>query len=229
MFKGFTGETIDFLWGIRLNNNREWFEAHKEIYLAELYRPMVEMADELCEYLRSLRPDHGLARKVTRIYRDTRRLFGKGPYKDGLWFCVDQPSEDWRDKPTFYFEIDPDCYSYGLGDMASPLSMAKLRARIARDPETMERLMRRLAGQAEFALETEDYKRPKSAAPSPALEPWFRARSFTIVHQDKLTEDLFNREIVGRLKRGWEFLLPYYDYFITLDGDPDPPPKEVPS
>ena len=95
MFKGFTGETIDFLWGIRLNNNREWFEAHKEIYLAELYRPMVEMADELCEYLRSLRPDHGLARKVTRIYRDTRRLVlrpggfgiaavhGKAPRPDG--------------------------------------------------------------------------------------------------------------------------------------------------
>ena len=28
-FTGFSPETIDFLWGIRMNNNREWFLAHK--------------------------------------------------------------------------------------------------------------------------------------------------------------------------------------------------------
>ena len=30
MFEGFSPETVDFLWGIRLNNNREWFLAHKK-------------------------------------------------------------------------------------------------------------------------------------------------------------------------------------------------------
>ena len=25
MFEGFSPETFDFLWGIRMNNNREWF------------------------------------------------------------------------------------------------------------------------------------------------------------------------------------------------------------
>ena len=29
MFQGFTPETIDFLWGIRMNNNRDWFTANK--------------------------------------------------------------------------------------------------------------------------------------------------------------------------------------------------------
>lgn len=29
MFTGFTPETIDFLWGIRMNNNRDWFLEHK--------------------------------------------------------------------------------------------------------------------------------------------------------------------------------------------------------
>ena len=31
MFTGFTDETVDFMWGIRFNNERTWFEAHKEI------------------------------------------------------------------------------------------------------------------------------------------------------------------------------------------------------
>ncbi len=40
MFTGFTDETVDFMWGIRFNNERSWFEAHKEIYLEHFYRPM---------------------------------------------------------------------------------------------------------------------------------------------------------------------------------------------
>ena len=30
MFQGFTQGTTDFLWGIRFNNERGWFLAHKE-------------------------------------------------------------------------------------------------------------------------------------------------------------------------------------------------------
>ena len=82
--------------------------------------------------------------------------------------------------------------------------------------------VRRLSGQQELVLETADYKRPRGQAPSPLLEPWYRAKSFSIYHQDKLTEELFSREIVDHLKRDFEFLLPYYDYFVTLDSDPDP-------
>ena len=54
------------------------------------------------------------------------------------------------------------------------------------------------------------------------LEPWYRARSFTICHNDKLTDELFSRDIVERLRQDFTFLLPYYDYFVTLEGDPDP-------
>ena len=33
MFQGYRQETLDFLWGIRFNNDRTWFQAHKEEYL----------------------------------------------------------------------------------------------------------------------------------------------------------------------------------------------------
>ena len=37
MFQGFSPETIDFLWGLRLNNYRDWFMAHKDEYQKHLY------------------------------------------------------------------------------------------------------------------------------------------------------------------------------------------------
>ena len=67
MFTGFTDETVDFMWGIRFNNERAWFEAHKEIYLTHFYQPMRELGDELYDYIAAKRPDLGLIRKVTRM------------------------------------------------------------------------------------------------------------------------------------------------------------------
>ena len=50
MFQGFSKETVDFMWGIRFNNERSWFEAHKDEYKTCLETPM----KELCKYLASL-------------------------------------------------------------------------------------------------------------------------------------------------------------------------------
>ena len=46
-FTGFYPETIDFLWGIRLNNHREWFEAHKADYQRFLWEPMKALAADV--------------------------------------------------------------------------------------------------------------------------------------------------------------------------------------
>ena len=47
MFSGFTPETVDFLWGIRMNNNRDWFQANKQHYIDYLYQPMKALGQEL--------------------------------------------------------------------------------------------------------------------------------------------------------------------------------------
>lgn len=224
MFTGFTDETVDFMWGIRFNNEKTWFEANKQTYLAHLQTPMRELCGEMYEFLQEKLPDVTLMGKTSRIYRDARRLFGRGPYKDHLWFSVARPMEEaWTDRPSFWFELTPDGWSYGMGYWVSkPVTMAKLRARIDRDPATMEALTAALLAQEEFSLDTSDYKKPRAQAPSEILEPWYRAKYFSIGHEEKLTEELFSRDIVERLKKGYEFLLPYFTYFDTLSGDPDP-------
>ena len=223
MFTGFTEETVDFMWGIRFNNERSWFEDHKETYLTQFYRPMRDLAEETYTHLTARRPEYGLICKVTRIYRDARRLHGRGPYKDSLWFSVEQPAEQWTSRPTFWFELAPEGWSCGMGYyMPKPVTMAKLRARISRDPKPMEKLMRSLKGQTELDVTAEMYKKPRGTAPSALVVPWYQTKSFSICHQDELTEELFGREIAAHVKRDFDALLPWYDYFVTLDGEMDP-------
>ena len=47
MFQGFSQEAVDFLWGIRFNNERGWFEARKEEYLTLVAGPMRELGEQV--------------------------------------------------------------------------------------------------------------------------------------------------------------------------------------
>ena len=69
MFQGFTPETVDFLWGIRMNNNRDWFAANKSKYQEALYEPMKALGQDL---FAPFRERSGDILKVSRIYRDAR-------------------------------------------------------------------------------------------------------------------------------------------------------------
>ncbi len=76
MFTGYSDKTMEFMWGIRLNNNRDWFTAHKEEYLSHLYQPTMELGRDVYEKFMEKFPKSGLHLHVCRIYRDARRLHG---------------------------------------------------------------------------------------------------------------------------------------------------------
>ena len=223
MFQGFSQETIDFLWGIRFNNERGWFEAHKQDYQDHLYKPMKELGADVQARLLELYPKSQLNLKISRIYRDARRLFGRGPYKDHLWLSLfrwDEGEDGAR--PVLWFELTPDEWSYGMGFYSvKPATMARLRRQLQERPEEMEALMRRLARQREFTLSGETYKKPRGQAPSELLSPWYVLKGFSLSHDEALTEELFSREILERAKAGFDFLLPYYRYFSALCAEGD--------
>ena len=110
MFEGFTPETVDFLWGIRMNNNREWFLEHKKDYVNQLYEPMKALGKDLFEPFLD-RPGNLL--KVSRIYRDAR-MHHPVPYKESLWICIRRDVEWWAENPCLYFEINPEGVHYGF-------------------------------------------------------------------------------------------------------------------
>ena len=103
MFEGFSPETIDFLWGIRMNNNRDWFLEHKKQYVDTLYTPMKELGQLLFE---PFLEKPGSILKVSRIYRDAR-LHHPLPYKESLWCCIRQDVDWWAENPCLFFEIRP--------------------------------------------------------------------------------------------------------------------------
>ena len=222
MFEGYTQGTIDFLWGLRLNNERSWFLEHKAEFLETVDAPTRALAAQLTEAMTGEFPKLELECKVSRIYRDARRLFGRGPYKDHLWFSLRKPGEHDSAIPCFFFEVAPERYSYGMGCWdPTPLTMAKLRARIDRDPKPVEKLARQVERRGEFTLEGELYKRPKGD-PGPLLYPWYNRRQLSLCRDCNCEGLFFSPELAGQVLEGWRSLVPHYQFLRSLAGDPAP-------
>jgi uncharacterized protein (TIGR02453 family) len=223
VFRGFNQDTIDFMWNIRFNNEKTWFEDHKNEYLRDFYNPMKLLAAQVFEHVAGEDNKRGFIFKVSRIYRDARRLHGNGLYKDCLWFSIERPSKQWTSSPAFWFELSPEGWSYGLGYyQAKPETMARFRSRIDNNPKVFAKLIAPLAKQLEFTLEGPDYVRKKEA-PSVKVAPWYNKKSFSLIHSQINGEELFSPGLPERLIEGFRFLLPFYDYFSTLDTDMSPP------
>lgn len=224
MFQGFTQGAVDFLWGIALNNNREWFTAHKQEYLDLLDRPLRELSVQLRDAMNQKYPELGLLAHVCRIYRDARRLHGRGPYKDHLWLVLERPTEESSAHPAFYFEIAPNYYSYGCGfwDMTPKLA-AMHRARIDRDPKALSAIARQTE-RSKFKLFGEEYKRPKGDA-GRLLNPWYNRKNFGLSYDDNCEGVLFTPELFDDVFDGFLFLTPFFRYYDTLAGDPPPSKK----
>lgn len=220
MFQGFSEQTIDFLWGIRLNNHRDWFLEHKQDYLDYLYNPLKELGAGLLEAMEEEFPKENLQLKVARIYRDVRRVKYGGLYKDHLWLVLRQPSEEWTARPAFYFEIFPEGYEYGMGYYcARPVQMEQYRRRILRDPKPLERLARKLERQELFHLEGEEYKRSKGEC-SPVLKPWFNRKNITLCAPHEPDERMTTPALKEDILEGFRWLMPYYRYFKALELEP---------
>jgi len=220
MFTGFSQRTIDFMHNIRLNNNREWFEAHKDDYKRDFQAPMKELGLQVFDRINAAYGKRGFVHKLSRIYRDARRVRDGNLYRDHLWFSVERPAMDDEESSgvlTFWFDLGPDGWSYGLGYYAAKAAtMGQLRKYIDAQPKKLEKLIDLLATQSEFVLDGPEYARPKTA-PTPKTQTWYNKKSFSLIHVGEITNDLFTPEFADRLVNGYTFLMPFYDYISDAE------------
>ena len=216
-FNGFTMETSRFLWDLAFHNERPWFQEHRERFQRALKEPFDALGRETLALVRAAHPDEPWQLHISRIYRDARRLFGRGPYKDHLWFTV-WSGADRHDSPAFWFEISASSWGCGAGFYdASAGQMEAYRQYIEEHPAEMEALARRLARQKAFILDGEDYKRPKKDV-GELLNPWYNKKWVGVTSMHDFEGDILSPELPKILAEDYEFLMPYYRLFCRFRG-----------
>jgi uncharacterized protein (TIGR02453 family) len=213
MFTGFTPETVDFLWGIRMNNCRDWFMEHKKQYVSTLYEPMKALGWELFQ---PFVDKSGHLLKVSRIYRDAR-LHHPLPYKESLWLCIRRSTENWAEQPCLFFEINPDGIFYGFSLWGpKPAMMKAFRKAIAAKPEEFLQIIRQAEEATGLQLEAETYARPEKCE-NPDLERFFLWKTHLgLTVTEPFSEATFGPELAQRVGTLFEKLTPLYEYFTRF-------------
>ncbi|HZY69387.1 MAG TPA: TIGR02453 family protein [Thermoplasmata archaeon] len=138
----FGPELLSFMRALAKNNNRDWFNAHKVQYLADVQEPALAFIRAAGPKLRNLskhliadaRPFGG---SLSRIYRDTRFAKDKSPYKTmiGIHFFHDGGSGDGEHLPGLYLHLTPGG-SFAASGMwrPEPTQLKQIRDRIVAEP-----------------------------------------------------------------------------------------------
>jgi uncharacterized protein (TIGR02453 family) len=117
----FPHETIEFYRQLEQNNNRHWFQEHKQDYIDFVQNPALAFIKVMGERLKEISPDivydtrtNG-AGSLMRIYRDVRFSPDKTPYKTNLGIVFWQGRGKKSDNPGFYFHFEPRGLSFYCG------------------------------------------------------------------------------------------------------------------
>jgi uncharacterized protein (TIGR02453 family) len=117
----FPAEALKFLRGLKRNNRRDWFLAHKDDYETHVRAPMIDLIIRLSEDLREIAPDIVCDPKTSmyRIYRDVRFSANKAPYKTHAAAVFPPRGLPKHEGAGLYFHISPDEVWIG-GGMYAP-------------------------------------------------------------------------------------------------------------
>jgi len=175
----FGDDTFAFLRELKRNNNREWFNANKDRYLADVRDPLLAFITAVAPGFRAIsphivadpRPTRG---SLLRIYRDTRFSRDKTPYKTNaaLSFRIGARNE----APGYYLHLEPGEVFMGAGLWRpSADALRAIREAIVKDPPGWKRARRAGLSHGEATLK----RTPRGFDPDHPLAADLKRLSFT--------------------------------------------------
>ncbi len=162
----FSPALFTFLRQLAKNNDREWFQANKARYEAEVRDPMLRFIADFAVPLRTIsrhfvadpRPVGG---SLFRIYRDTRFSRDKSPYKTAAAAHFHHEVAGEVHGPGFYFHLEPGDVAVGSGIWHPDAdALAKIREAIAEYPDRWKSAVSGKAFKAACELWGEKLLRP---------------------------------------------------------------------
>jgi uncharacterized protein (TIGR02453 family) len=214
----FTPAALRFFKQLAANNNKEWFEAHRDSYENDVRAPMRELVEELDVRFARFAPEIGgdPKRSMFRINRDIRFSKDKSPYKTnaGCWFHHRSATrhvggEANEGSGGFYFHLQPGQCFIGAGIWMPPRpQLNKLRDAIAEKPQAFIRMVESLPKRFGALSDESALKRmPRGYAEDHPAAKWLKYQSFTSGRS--LTDaQVTSAKLPAFLEKEYEALLP---------------------
>ncbi|MDE2986715.1 MAG: DUF2461 domain-containing protein [Chloroflexota bacterium] len=213
----FSEELIDFLVGLSANNEREWFNARKDVYEAVLREPALEYIRHVGRPLADISPhirasDRKQGGSLMRIYRDVRFSRDKSPYKTNVGIQFRHESGKDVHAPGYYVHISIEECFIGAGSwMPDRDALLAYRRAVSEHPREWLAL-KELAETSEWSIDGHHdmLKRPPRgfSADDPMIED-IKRKHFIVTHRmeiEDVTAPDFVDYTIDRFKESREWM-----------------------
>ncbi len=230
-FPGFDRGLFRFLSGLRRNNRRPWFEAHRDDYERLVREPMRAFIEELDTRLATAIPElvGDPKRSMFRIHRDIRFSKDKSPYKTHVscWcYHADAGRGVGREAhggAGLYVHIEPGRSMIGGGIWMPPRDqLTAIRDALAERPAAFTRVVRAAAFRRRYGALADDamlQRVPRGFAADHPAAGWLRYQSFTAGRM--LTDaEVLDPDLPRRLERDIVTLRPLIRWLNDAIGFP---------
>lgn len=210
-FQGFRPETGTFFWELCFNNDREWFYAHKEQFDTLINRPLKALAKDTGAIMAERYPDMDFSVHVSRIWRDARRLFGRGPLKESMWFTIKE-SRTGENAVSFYFELAPATFSWGMGFWCETAAQSEaFRKRVDANPAAFRRIAEEVGALEGFVLDGPEYSKPKGDY-GEQINKWYNRKSVYVAKTEDFGGIALSPELPSVLADDFTALMPAFRF-----------------
>jgi len=221
-FGGFTKETVAFFKGLKRNNNRAWFEAHRPVYEAHVLAPAKAFVAAFGERLRPLLPRINAIPKVNksifRLNRDTRFSLDPSPYKTNLGIYFWEGGKSRMEGTGIYFHLEPPHMMLGGGNyMFSDKQIVRFRRAVV-DPKLGGELAKILAGLSElkgWEIGGRHYKRlPAGFDPAHPNAALLLHNGLYFGRETGIPEEFYSSRLVDYCLEAYLSLIPLHKWLI---------------
>ena len=212
-------ELFEFLAELKVNNDREWFQANKARYEEQVKEPVLAFIAGFDERLRRLSPHfvadpRPVGGSLFRIYRDVRFSKDKSPYKTAAGIHFRHEGGKDAHAPGYYLHLEPDECFAACGMWRPPTAEAhRIRAAIDGD-QAGWRAARQEAQAGGLPLRGGSLKRPPRgyAADHPLIDDLKRTGFYVSAKLDQRT--VTAGRFPARLEELWSHATPFMR-FVT--------------
>lgn len=223
-FKGFTPAGVQFLFALKQNNNKTWFDEQRGHYDAGLLEPARDFVVELGERLKgsypNLEADPRLNGSIFRIHRDTRFSADKTPYKThlGIWFW--EGGRPKLESVGFYFQIDPPGLLLATGNyMFTPAQLKVYRESVVH-PEygpALVAAIETVKARGDYKLSGQHYKKvPRGYDPAHPNASLLLHNGLSMDYETVIPSELYEPGLVDYCFEKYRDMAPVHEWLVAM-------------
>lgn len=225
LFTGFSHQTTVFFSELKANNNRDWFQANKDIFDKHVITPARSFVSDMGKKLRESISDQIVAqpavnKSIFRIYRDTRFSLNKLPYKTHLGIYFWEGPGKKLENSGFYFHLEPPNLILGGGMYMIPKNLlGPYRQSVVDDQygEELTAIIGELSESDGYTVGGKHYKRipPGYDADHPNGELLLH-NGLWAGYEEPFPEELFSENLIPYCLKIFQKMAPLHRWLVQM-------------